>query len=383
MSRRNKKHKQPRIPTEKPHFMRLASIKPEITQNSTVPGLLDGSITYKVQQATSAIKWTGPRIMPDVWQSILAYFKWTWDTHKSESQVRLYVNVTAGQWAAWAFPQEMGGMAATKELPDDKEWEAQRAQFKESEGWIYLGTVHHHCNMSAFQSGTDKTNETNQDGLHITVGKMDEARHDIHCRFYLHGNEFSPDMQDFWDIGEVARAITAPETWDLNARWQMTCPPPAAVGFPDVWKANTKEEVKTGWQGWTGSAYSGIGGWRSDEKKAQDAALEVVRECNKLGIDEEELAFVLELTDERAFPLITRAAAGNQISTLDVIEELDKILTIAEQGITQLAPGKTGTELESPEEIADRVLSEQARNRGEQVDGFTPSAENNYGFGID
>lgn len=237
-----------------------------VRQLKEVSGMMTCMLEHQVTSTQAKFEWTGPKINREVWEQVLAFFSWTYKEHHSESQVRLFVNHKTKVWAAWAFPQEARTGMTAKELdvPSAKE---QRAQFSDADGWVYFGTVHHHCGGGAFQSGTDETNESNQDGLHITVGKMDEKMHDIHCRLYISGHKFEPRMHWFWDIEPTLapipthlRALLADGVEDRLARMQMCMPVGPEVKFPDQWRDNVIE-IKTvssvGYNG--GLGYRGYG----------------------------------------------------------------------------------------------------------------------------
>lgn len=223
--------------------MKLIETKTNIVETKNVSGLMDCIIKHEIKNTSATAKYTGPKIPFEEWQAVLAFMKWVYDEHKSECQVRMYVNPEAKTWKAWAYPQEARTGMSAKEL-DTEDTKKQREQFKDSEGWIYFGTIHSHCSCSAFQSGTDEANERNQDGLHITIGKLDEKHYDLHARFYRSGLKFEPDMSHFWDIGEPW--ADAPDEFvnkNLIARWEM-CEPEDGIAFPDQWKLNVIE-VKT------------------------------------------------------------------------------------------------------------------------------------------
>ena len=224
--------------------MKLLSCKPEIRTEKSFAGLLDCAFQHKIQSATAQINYKGPAIDAQTWKQVLAFFQWTYDTTHSESQVRLFVNLRDSRWAAWAFPQEARSGMTAKEL-DTPDMKTQRAQFADSEGWLYFGTVHHHCSMQAFQSGTDTNNEEGIDGLHITIGKMDAASYDMHARFYLGGFKFEPDMSKFWDIGQNLRDLLPMDLWDRVARFQMCAKADPSTEFPAQWKQNLIEVKQT------------------------------------------------------------------------------------------------------------------------------------------
>lgn len=163
-------------------------------------GVFSCLLEHEVTKTKATFNYTGPKISQAVWAQVMEFFEWTYGRDKSESQVRLFVHPEHG-WKAWAFPQEGGTFMTSKELPmDTPEATQQRAQFDAAQGWLYWGTVHHHCSAGAFASGTDEANEKDQEGLHITIGHMDKAVRDFHCRMYIKGHKFDPMMHHFWEL---------------------------------------------------------------------------------------------------------------------------------------------------------------------------------------
>jgi hypothetical protein len=316
--------------------MKLTSYKPELVTEKSFPGLLECKFKHTVSKAEATLEYTGPPISVDVWKQMLAFFQWTYDTTHSESQVRLFVNTKTRVWAAWAFPQEARTGMTAREL-DTPEKAKQRSQFADSEGWIYFGTVHHHCSCSAFQSGTDMANERDQDGLHITIGNMASNRYDLHARFYLGGFGFEPDLSKFWDIGEANKEMIPKDLWDRVARHQMTEKVKPDVEYPAQWKENLIE-VKTAFQrestpyqsqGWTPGGYSGSGytPWRDDQIPLWQRARKALGELAEDVIDdkewtEEKLCEVLEqlVLDDTVFGRIAEVMHKHKVS-LDAIWE--------------------------------------------------------------
>jgi hypothetical protein len=206
-------------------------------------GLYSCLFEHELKATKAPFNWTGPKIMQAQWSELLAFFKWTYIIEKSEAQARLFVHPTLG-WKIWAFPQKGGTGMTTKEV-ENEDFARQRAEIPE--GYVAFGTVHHHCAANAFQSGTDTHDERAVDGLHITVGKMDEDHHDIHCRLYLRSHKFEPNMSAFWDVGPDVAAkadwlaslnYAATDVLNREARFQMCVPPTAEQTFPEQWKTN-------------------------------------------------------------------------------------------------------------------------------------------------
>lgn len=225
--------------------MKLIKInQSEVSETKEVPGLLNCRIDYEVKTAKGRLDYAGPKFTPELWHQVLSFFRWTHKEMQSESQVRLYVNHTLGRWGAWAFPQEARTGMNARELPTQETPEQARVRFaswqsEPSDDWLYFGTAHHHCSASAFQSSTDEQNEWNQDGLHLTVGRMDAEQHELHARLYLDGHCFEPDLSRFWQVDPALAAMVPPGMLDELARFQMGAK--VTVDFPDAWRTNLVE----------------------------------------------------------------------------------------------------------------------------------------------
>lgn len=225
--------------------MKLIKInKPELAENKDVPGLLHCRVEYEVKAAKGRLEYTGPKFTAELWHQVLSFFRWTHKEMQSESQVRLYVNPKLGRWGVWAFPQQARTGMNARELPTQETPEQARARFgswgsEPSDDWLYFGTVHHHCSASAFQSSTDENNERNQDGLHLTVGRMDAEQHDVHARFYLDGNGYEADLSCFWPLDPGLAAMVPANLHHELARFQMGAK--VTVDFPEVWRKNVVE----------------------------------------------------------------------------------------------------------------------------------------------
>lgn len=233
--------------------MKITQASGEVVQVTSVAGLFECKLTHEVKSTKARFDWKGPVISREEWAKILAFFYWTYDTTKSESQVRLFVHPTLG-WKAWAFPQEAGTGMTTREIdtPETKaRYDAGRALFNDE--WTLYGTVHHHCSASAFQSGTDESNEKSQEGLHITVGNIDKKTHSIHARFYYKGCKFEPSLNEFWDVGIETRSkaeeflgmFGVGVDFGKVAERQMAAVVDPDTPFPAEWRENFIEKKWT------------------------------------------------------------------------------------------------------------------------------------------
>jgi hypothetical protein len=218
--------------------------KPQVSEARDVPGLLNCRIEYEVKTAKGRLEYAGPKFTPEMWHQVLSFFRWTHKEMNSESQVRLYVNPQLGRWGAWAFPQEARTGMSARELPTPETPEQARERFaswnsEPSDDWLYFGTAHHHCSAAAFQSSVDAENERGQAGLHLTVGRMDAERHDVHARLYVGGNAYGPDLSRFWPVDAALAAMVPADVLHEVARHQMG--EKITVDFPDAWRTNLVE----------------------------------------------------------------------------------------------------------------------------------------------
>lgn len=235
-------------PEEKP---RLISHDGKIWELITQPGLLSAHImAAAVPPGNPEFNYEGPLITPEQWWEVLSFFKWANSTHHCEVQVRGYVNLEAGLWKFWAFPQEKGGMT-TKELPG-AEADRQRSEMI-PEGYYEYISAHSHCVASAFQSSVDHNDETVRQGLHITIGHLDKLEFDIDARVSfihkgarVHYKNASP--LNWFEYPEWMRGAPV-EFWksmplsdiDRLHKLSITSLPKDGVAFPEIWKTNLKD----------------------------------------------------------------------------------------------------------------------------------------------
>jgi hypothetical protein len=312
--------------------MKLIGInKDPLTESKAVPGLLRCQMEYEVKSARGQLDYGGPKFAPEMWHQVLSFFRWTQKEMQSESQVRLYVNHQLGRWGAWAFPQAARTGMSARELPVPETPAKARERFahwnsEPSDDWLYFGTVHHHCAASAFQSLTDQENEQNQDGLHLTAGRMDAERHDVHARLYLGGHCFEPDLSLFWPIESSLAAMVPPGMLHELARFQMG--EKVTVDFPDAWRANLILEIveRPSRNSDLAMAFDQTD-WPMPSLGRVDEALEEIHHrCVARAIEEEQwLATLSALSGDAVSQIIIEACLKHEISP-------DELLTGMTQG---------------------------------------------------
>jgi hypothetical protein len=187
--------------------------------------------------------WKGKKIPFDLWATVVSFMRWSYTTHKEEAMVTFFYKPDTGEWAAWAFAQRMAGLAVNY-IADHPTVAADRAQF--GKGWIQFGSLHHHCTLAAFASGTDKTDEVNKEGIHFTLGKLDQPILDIHCR-QVFGNFVQDVHQTRW-VEKPEWTQHIPDYIKIDAT-NHALKAVAGTPFPDVWKERIVKHVPFVYQG--------------------------------------------------------------------------------------------------------------------------------------
>lgn len=195
-------------------------------------------ITYRQidkveEQNTLSPKWLGKPIPLRMWKEILAFMKQSQDKFKSETLAFLYYDVSKDQpWSYWVPPQETAGMTV-KTLPDDPLWKGQRKAFPD----IQFGTVHHHCSSSAFQSGTDQADEVDREGLHFTIGKLNDVDNiDVHFRLSIGGYCTDMDAGTYIEMEETPFKKTCRVTDDIKMQVRNELHKIDIATLPDDWE---------------------------------------------------------------------------------------------------------------------------------------------------
>lgn len=182
-------------------------------------------------------KWKGTKIPYQVWASVAGFMRWSQQKFKAEAMVSFFYNTATGEWAAWPFPQEPMGMTV-RYLEAHPLYAEDRKRF--GKDWIQFGSLHHHCTAAAFASGTDKADEQDRDGIHITLGKLDDKTMDVHCRQTFDGVVTATKLLDWVESPDYLK--DAPQHLihqfaDFALRSIME------HAFPEEWKDRIMERV--------------------------------------------------------------------------------------------------------------------------------------------
>jgi len=105
-----------------------------------------------------------PKIPVKIFGGIVGFFRHIEKLYKSEAIVLLYYNKNKKTYKIYVPEQEVSGASLSY---------TGEHTIKD---YILIGSIHSHSSMSAFHSGTDVGDEAKFDGLHMTLGKMDNEQ---------------------------------------------------------------------------------------------------------------------------------------------------------------------------------------------------------------
>lgn len=134
---------------------------------------------------------------------IWGFFRAVWNDIKSEAMVDLYYKEGEG-YRPFIPPQSVsvGGVKALR-FPEHIQ-----------EGWDLVGTIHSHCNFGAYHSSTDTHDADAHDGIHFTMGHVDNNPPELALMFASGGSRW--DIEPTSVIDGPIEYATAPTHWHRN-----------------------------------------------------------------------------------------------------------------------------------------------------------------------
>jgi proteasome lid subunit RPN8/RPN11 len=126
-----------------------------------------------------------PKISKPIFCSIFSVFRKVYELYRSESTALLFYNEKKKKFKV-GIPYQKVSFASVEAI-----------KMGSPQGYITVASVHSHCNFSAFHSGTDITDEEYIEGLHITIGNVDEDQFSLVASIVSNGKRFKVDPLDF------------------------------------------------------------------------------------------------------------------------------------------------------------------------------------------
>lgn len=116
---------------------------------------------------SSAAKLKLPKLPPIIFARAWKFFRTVWEEHKSECEVMLLWNEAERLYDLWCPEQEVSMSSV--------DYEMSGALAATPDKWKNVGTIHSHCDFGAYHSGTDVHDEIDADGIHVTLGHVDQG----------------------------------------------------------------------------------------------------------------------------------------------------------------------------------------------------------------
>lgn len=140
------------------------------------------------------------RIPWNLFLSIESLFEKIYDKYKSEVAILLFYNQERKEWAYGLPQQTVSGASVDYDIKKGCSYVIESELSKELTElpgeWSMVGSIHSHASMSAFHSGTDDKDEFGFDGIHITIGKLNERNHEYACRLMFGKTEVKKELED-------------------------------------------------------------------------------------------------------------------------------------------------------------------------------------------
>lgn len=137
-----------------------------------------------LEKVSSSAQLMLPKLSQDLIVRALLFFRSVYKKHKGEAEVQLHYNSSTEEYMLHCPKQSVSGAGVNYE------------SHERFDGFQLVGTIHSHCGFGAFHSGIDHNDEKNFDGLHITIGHVDQPYFTISCSMMVNGRRFSFEPED-------------------------------------------------------------------------------------------------------------------------------------------------------------------------------------------
>lgn len=112
-----------------------------------------------------------PKLPGRIIGQALTFFRKVFETYRSEAYVTLLHSAKLGQYRLWCPKQKVSMSSVDYDRTDQPSFED-----RQMNDWQMCGTIHSHCDFSAYHSGKDESDEATFDGIHITLGHVNKAQ---------------------------------------------------------------------------------------------------------------------------------------------------------------------------------------------------------------
>lgn len=131
------------------------------------------------------------------------FFRRIYDKHHTEAEVLLTMHNETKAFRIFV-PYQVANGAGVRSVHEPTHI---------STDYTVVGTIHSHCHFSAFHSGTDHADATDMDGVHLTIGMLQNDPPEIVAMVAMGKQMFH--YQNVSDVADLDfHADTAPAWWD-------------------------------------------------------------------------------------------------------------------------------------------------------------------------
>ncbi len=145
-----------------------------------------------------------PDVPTEIMSQALDFFRKVFFKNKAEAEVFILLNIETREFKLFV-PWQVTSHGGVDSLYDEADI---------PEGFTIIGTIHSHCDFSAFHSATDLGDASDFNGLHITIGHVDrESGPSFDQMVMINKLKFTyKSIDSVADVSNLG-AATAPDEW--------------------------------------------------------------------------------------------------------------------------------------------------------------------------
>lgn len=125
-----------------------------------------------LNEVSKKVNYTLPKIPARIMAQAKTFFAEVFEKHRSESYLTLLYSKKINDFKLWCPKQTVSYSSVNYDRGDQVAPEDRAYLGNNGDEWQMVGTIHSHCDFSAFHSGTDQADEASFDGIHLTFGHV-------------------------------------------------------------------------------------------------------------------------------------------------------------------------------------------------------------------
>lgn len=212
-----------------------------------------------------------PKVPGRIIGQALTFFRKVWFLHKSEAYVTLLYSAKLGQYRLWCPKQKVSAASVNYDRTDQPSFEDRNAN-----DWQMCGTIHSHCDFSAYHSGTDIGDEASFDGIHITLGHVNRAQFSMEASVAINDKREKLDPENCTTgvirLGNKEVIKSSHMTWGESCFFDLELSEEDAQGLvtdteviENEWMPKVEKQVFSG--GFFGGGWTGKGSKKKTENE--------------------------------------------------------------------------------------------------------------------